>query len=151
MDLFSLNTLLFAFKWVFAGLIYFALIVVVIAVRREMRLRLGAGQPLPSSAPGRLIVLDPGGAAGIRAGSAIPLRSENRLGAETDNDIVLNDGFVSGHHARLRWDGAEWWLEDLGSVNGTFVNRRQCRPYKPEPIPTGAALQLGEMKFELAE
>ncbi len=151
MDLFSLNTLLFAFKWVFVGLIYFALIVVVIAVRREMSLRLGAGQPLPSAAPGRLIVLDPGGAPGIRAGSAFPLAAENRIGAEADNDIVLEDTFISGYHARLRWDGAEWWLEDLGCKNGTFVNQRQCRPYRPEPVPPGAALRLGEMHFELAE
>jgi hypothetical protein len=151
MDLFSPNTVLFALKWVFTGLVYFALIVVVIAVRREMRLRLGAGQPLPSAAPGRLVVLDPGGAAGIRAGTTIALRSENRLGAEADNDIVLEDTFVSGHHARLRWDGAEWWLEDLGSKNGTFVNRRQCRPFQPEPVPPGAALRLGEMQFELTE
>ncbi|HUF38589.1 MAG TPA: FHA domain-containing protein [Anaerolineales bacterium] len=151
MDLFSIHTLLFAFKWVFVGLIYLALIVVVITVRREMGLRLGAGRPLPGSAPGKLIVLDPGGAPGVLAGSAIPLRSENSLGAEQDNDIVLEDSFVSGHHARLRWDGAEWWLEDLGSQNGTFVNQRQCRPYKPEPVPPGAALRLGEMQFELAE
>jgi hypothetical protein len=151
MDLINLNTLLFAFKWVFVGLIYFALIVVVIAVRREMGLRLGGGQALPSAAPGRLIVVNPGGAVGIRAGSTIPLRSENSLGAEPDNDIVLEDTFVSGHHARLGWDGAEWWLEDLGSKNGTFVNQRQCRPYKPEPVPPGAALRLGEIKFELAE
>jgi hypothetical protein len=151
MDLINLNTLLFAFKWVFVGLIYFALMVVVIAVRREMGLRLGGDRPLPSTAPGRLIVLDPGGAAGVPAGTAIPLRSENRIGAESDNDIVLGDAFVSGHHARLSWDGAEWWLEDLGSQNGTFVNRRQCRPYKPEPVPPGAALRLGEMQFELAE
>jgi len=151
MDLFSLNTLLFAFKWVFVGLIYFMLVVVLIAVRREMGQHLGTRRPFASAAPGRLIVMDPGGAPGLPVGSAIPLQADNRLGVEQDNDIVLEDPFISGHHARLRWDGVAWWLEDLGSKNGTFVNRRKCRPYKPESVPPGAALRLGDMQFELSE
>lgn len=151
MDFFSFDTMLYAFKWVFVGLIYLVMLVVLIAVRREMSLRLGGGRPLAAGAPGRLKVLSPGGASGFQAGSVIPLAAENRLGAERDNDIVLDDDFISAHHAVLRWDGSEWWLEDLGSKNGSFVNRRQCRPYQPEPVPPGAVLRLGEAEFELAE
>jgi pSer/pThr/pTyr-binding forkhead associated (FHA) protein len=63
----------------------------------------------------------------------------------------LQDQYVSAHHARLRWDGASWWLEDLGSRNGTFVNRKRCTPLQATLLPPGGLLQVGGMAFELLE
>ena len=121
-DFFSINTLLFAAKWAFVGLIYSVLLIVVVAVRREMSLRLGRGQPLPSAAPGKLRILANGSDPNAVPGNILPLALENTLGAAEDNGIVLLDNFISSYHARLRWDGARWWVEDLDSKNGTFVN-----------------------------
>jgi pSer/pThr/pTyr-binding forkhead associated (FHA) protein len=45
-----------------------------------------------------------------------------RLGRSPDNDIILRDPATSGHHARLERRGDQFWLVDLGSTNGTFVN-----------------------------
>ncbi len=61
------------------------------------------------------------------------------------------NSFVSGYHARLRWDGTSWWLEDLGSRNGTFVNGKPCAPYRPEAVSTGDNIQLGDMSLQLYE
>ena len=36
--------------------------------------------------------------------------------------MVLNNGYASGEHALLSWRGGQWWLEDLGSRNGTLLN-----------------------------
>jgi hypothetical protein len=69
MNLTSTTTLLFAGKWVFVGLVYFALLVVLVAVRREMALRLRTGQALPSTAAGRLLLLNAGGATAAKAGA----------------------------------------------------------------------------------
>lgn len=45
-----------------------------------------------------------------------------RIGRATDNDLVLQDGQVSRHHARLQMRAGLLVLADLGSTNGTFVN-----------------------------
>ena len=44
------------------------------------------------------------------------------IGRRDDNDLVLkNDTFVSRHHAKLHYQGSQWWLEDINSTNGTFT------------------------------
>jgi hypothetical protein len=149
MELFSIQTLLLAGKWLFVALIYFVLFIVVVAVRREMALRLPSGPALASTAVGRLLLHQAGNDPTARAGAVWPLKPDNSLGAAPDNDIVLADALVSGHHARLRWDGAGWWLEDLGSTNGTFVNGQRLVALTAQRIALGAHLQLGDMLLEL--
>lgn len=145
----SLNTLLFAGKWVLISLVYFILIIVVITVRREMTSHT-TGQERPAAvAAGRLKVINAGSDKRFVPGHTFLLKLETRLGAEADNDLVLRDQYVSKHHARLHWDGAVWWIEDLGSSNGTTVNGRSCLPWNPQPIQGGARMQLGDVLLEL--
>ena len=151
MPFFSTPTLLFAGKWLFVGLIYFVLLVVLVAVRREMALRLRVGQPLPSTAVGRLMVNQVGSDASARPGAVWLLKPETTLGADPGNDVVLNDKLVSGRHARLRWDGAGWWLEDLSSKNGTFVNGQRIAAHTAQKVALGSTIQLGDMTFDLQE
>src|SRR5512136_2488961 len=117
------SVFLFIMKWIFLGLVYLVLFLLLIGVQREMRLRLP--QAVPSSGTvtlGRLRVIQPGGDPRLRAGAIITLRPETNIGSQAGNDLVLRDRFVSGQHARLRWDGASWWVDDLNSTNGTFIN-----------------------------
>jgi len=151
MDWISLNTLLYAGKWLLIGLIYLALFVVLIAVRREMSLRVGNKDAPVSSALGLLKVVHPGSDVRLHAGSLLNLNHETALGAAPDNDLVLGDRFISGHHARLHWDGTAWWLEDLGSTNGSMVNHNLCLPHTPQPVPAGSLIQVGDMSFELQD
>ena len=151
MELFSVHTLLFAAKWVFVGLIYFVVLVTLVAVRREMAQRLRVGPALPSTAAGRLVVSQPGSDPDAQPGAVLHLKVDNTLGADRDNDLVLHDQFVSNRHARLRWDGAGWWLEDLGSKNGTSVNGERLAPGEARRVAPGARIQLGDMVFELRE
>ncbi len=44
------------------------------------------------------------------------------IGRSEDNDIVIDDRWVSRHHARIRTEGSQYIVEDLGSKNGTLVN-----------------------------
>jgi hypothetical protein len=149
MESISVNTLLFAGKWALIGLVYFILIIIVITVRREMVHRT-VGQERPMAvAAGRLKVIESGSDRRILPGKILLLKPDTRLGAEIDNDYVLDDQFVSRYHARLRWDGAIWWIEDLGSSNGTTVDGQICPPRDPRPIRNGASLKLGDMIFEL--
>ena len=147
--MFTIQTLLFAAKWVFVGLIYLALLLVLVAVRREMALRLRSGQSLPSTAPGRLLVIEAGSDPQALPGVILLLKPETGLGADPDNDVILKDGFVSAHHASLRWDGAGWWLEDLGSKNGTFVDGERIVTMSARKLVPGSKLRLGDMVLEL--
>jgi hypothetical protein len=64
------------------------------------------------------------------------------IGREASSDIVLEDPQVSRRHARLTLQGASYFVEDLGSTNGTFVNGR--RVMSPTPLSPGDKLGLGD-------
>jgi pSer/pThr/pTyr-binding forkhead associated (FHA) protein len=147
----AFNTLLFASKWVFIGLIYVALSILILTVRREMAQRMKEKRPQVPAAPGRLRVLGAGKDKLLRPGQVLQLQPETALGAESENDIILSDPFVSSSHARIRWDGVRWWIEDLDSRNGTYLEGRRCPPHVPQPIPPGANIQLGDTSFELLD
>ena len=151
MDTFGWNTLLFALKWVFIGLIYFVLVFVVMAVRREMALRVKSSPEESVFSPGRLRVVSAGTDTKLQPGRMLELKPVTTLGTEPDNDIVLRDRFVSRAHTRLRWDGIGWWAEDLGSRNGTFVNNEPCPPNTPVKIEPGSTLVVGGVTFQLVE
>ncbi len=64
------------------------------------------------------------------------------IGRAPDNDVVLDDPSVSGHHARLSWSGATLVVEDLSSSNGTFVDGRRVRSERMRP---GQELRFGQV------
>ena len=151
MDLLAWNTLLFALKWVLIGLIYFVLFLLLLALRREVSLQMGKRQMPAPVVPGRLKVVNPGSDLKSRAGDILNLRPDTSFGSEINNDIVLGDKYISRHHARLQWDGANWWVEDLGSRNGTFINQIRCTPKTRQLLQVGSHLQAGDMIFELLD
>lgn len=144
-------TILFAARWVIIALVYFVLVVLFVGVYREASQRLGERPGKESISYGRLRVIHPGGDPRVAAGSILDLNITTSMGADPDNDIVLGDPFVSGHHLRLRWDGAVWWLEDLNSKNGTLVNRQPVKPGQPQALSRGAVINVGDMLMELIE
>lgn len=54
-------------------------------------------------------------------------KSEIKIGRHSDNDIVIDNIRVSRHHARIIKEGEDWFIEDLGSSNGTFVNGKKIK------------------------
>lgn len=63
-----------------------------------------------------------------------------RLGRGVDNDVVLEDPRVSRNHAELYLRGSEWYLRDLGSTNGTYVNNYGVRE---RALESGDRVSLG--------
>lgn len=70
-----------------------------------------------------------------------------RLGRAADNDVVLTDAEVSRHHAVIRWQEAEPWIEDSGSRNGTFVD--EVRLTAPQPLRPGQVIRLGRTRLQV--
>jgi pSer/pThr/pTyr-binding forkhead associated (FHA) protein len=56
---------------------------------------------------------------------------------------------VSRRHARILKRGEAITIEDLGSVNGTFINRKKLSPYIPEKLHNGDIVQLGTLLMEV--
>lgn len=143
------NLILFLVKWVMIGLFYAVLFILLFNVYREMARGVPKQKFSKSAHYGRLKVMAAGNALGLHMGSILNLTAETRLGADPDNDLPLNNSYISRHHACLHWDGTTWWVEDLNSRNGTVVNQHRCTPGSPYPVPDGSVLSLGDMTFEL--
>ncbi|RMF03951.1 MAG: FHA domain-containing protein [Chloroflexi bacterium] len=54
---------------------------------------------------------------------------------------------ISRRHARLFWRNSQWWIEDLGSLNGTFVNGTAVPPDSPVPLKNGDVVRCSHMSF----
>ena len=69
-------------------------------------------------------------------------QSEILLGRDTHCDIPLPDDTVSTRHARLSHHHGQWWLEDLGSTNGTRLNREKVSI--PTVVINGDQIECGK-------
>jgi pSer/pThr/pTyr-binding forkhead associated (FHA) protein len=150
---FAIGSLLLLGKWLLIGLIYLMLLIILLNVRREMKQRLANPELISTSIPGRLRILESGGDPTLTPGHILNLPTEMIFGADKKQlkkeDLTIQNRFVSGRHAKLSWDGANWWLTDLGSSNGSFVNGRQCPPDEKVYVPIGGTIQIGDVIFEL--
>lgn len=102
---------------------------------------------LPQRPLGQLVVVD-GAETGLTAGDRFPLQLITSLGRDLANTIVLPDVFASNAHALLTYRDGEWWLEDLDSRNGTFLNN--ARVTRPSVVREGDLITIGRvlMRFE---
>ena len=89
-----------------------------------------------------LVVRSGGGRAGEHFS---PEGERTTVGRSPDNDIFLDDVTVSRKHAVLVQDGGEFRIEDLGSLNGTFVNRRRID--SATRLESGDEVQIGKYRL----
>ena len=86
--------------------------------------------------------------AGSLSGTRLRLGSGPILiGRAEDSTLVLDDDYASTRHARLTQQGQEYFLEDLGSTNGTYLDR--ARVTTPTPVPIGVPIRIGRTVIEL--
>jgi hypothetical protein len=84
-------------------------------------------------------------AGGGRAGESFPLDGDRlTVGRRPDSDIFLDDVTVSRDHALLVRRGSDYYLDDCGSLNGTYVNRRRIESHR---LVDGDELQVGKYKL----
>jgi len=84
-------------------------------------------------------------AGGGRVGESFPLeRDRSTIGRRPDSDVFLDDVTVSRDHALIVRRGGVYHLDDLGSLNGTYVNRQRIDTKRLED---GDELQVGKYKL----
>jgi pSer/pThr/pTyr-binding forkhead associated (FHA) protein len=146
----------------FLILLWVLVLSIVGALRRDLavgkRARTGAPSPRearlhperepeaasPARQPARtLAVLE-----GPLAGTTVELAaSPILLGRAQEATLVLEDDYASGRHARLFPQGTRWFLEDLGSTNGTFLGENQLT--RAQPVEPGQKIRIGKTVMEL--
>lgn len=81
-------------------------------------------------------------------GTRVPLASSPiLLGRAQEATLVLEDDYASGRHARLFPQGSRWFVEDLGSTNGTFLADTQLT--RALPVELGVPIRIGKTVIEL--
>jgi hypothetical protein len=158
------DSLLTILKVIFLGLLYLFFLRVLRAVWTELRepktVQVAANPPGPAQpepAPrgrGRrqrrqgsecLVVLEPAN----REGQVFELGEELTVGRALGCGVALpDDTFVSQLHARVFRHNGSLYVEDLGSTNGTFLNRKQVSG--ATPLHKGDRLQVGKTILELS-
>ena len=95
------------------------------------------------SGPKALIVT-----AGALSGTRIALDGRPiMLGRADDSTLVLDDDYASTRHARISQSGDDWYVEDLGSTNGTYLDRNKVAG--PTRVPPGTPIRIGKTVIEL--
>jgi hypothetical protein len=154
------ESLLTILKFCFLALLYLFLLRVVRAVWAEVA-GPRATRPPPgaaaTAAPGRGR-RDRGSAKGVlrlkvveppeHSGRAYGLADELTVGRAAGCQITLDDTYASQLHARIFTKDGQLFVEDLGSTNGTYLNRKKVTA--PVPLHKGDRLQVGKTVMELS-
>ena len=140
-------------KFLFLGILYIFIARAVRVINQELK---GADAvavaprgkaPAPAKrskkkAPSKAAVIE-----GDKKGSTLSLDDELIIGRGEKCKLILDDTYVSTVHARIFAKGDTYMLEDLGSTNGTYLNRR--RVTSPIELQRGDQVKIGKTVLEM--
>ncbi|PHX60649.1 MAG: hypothetical protein CK552_04765 [Actinobacteria bacterium] len=143
----------------FLGLLWLFVLLTIFVLRRDLRQPAETrptGRPRQPKAPKpakvarqakvrgtKLVVTE-----GPLTGTVIPLNTAQvTIGRAPDSTVVIEDDYASSRHARVYPSEGAWLVEDLGSTNGTWINR--TRITTPTVLPVGVPLRVGRTTLQL--
>ena len=129
-------------RLLFLALLYLFLFRIARALVGDLR----AAAREPGAELGRLVVVASPGGEPVE-GTSLALDAIATIGRDVNNAIVVEDQFVSAEHAILTFRGRAWYVEDLGSTNGTFVNGSPVEGVLP--LGFGDVVQVGQVRLRL--
>jgi len=103
-----------------------------------------AGEPGAQHAAGKIALTK------IMEEGSLPVlfnKREVAIGRDPGNDLVLEDETVSSHHARLYFRQKQWWLDDGGSTNGTYLNGQLLNG--PTVVIDGDRVACGRIELDI--
>jgi hypothetical protein len=150
-----------ALKFAFLGVLYLFLLVIARSALRDLRGRGGDAFSAPdgtgmhavadvgrvAATDAALIVVNGGG---LTPGEEIDLFGGISIGRGDDADVRITDKFASGIHCRVHSRGNSYFVEDLESTNGTYLNGQELRG--EAPLHDMDSIRIGdtEFRFELS-
>ena len=151
----DLEPIAVALKFGFLAVLYLFLLWVTRTALRDLRTTSGPGvetgyHEQVEEAPGSdeaWLVVEAGG--GLKKGERFDLFGGVSLGRSPDADIRLDDRYASGIHARVFNRGGSYYVEDMGSTNGTLLNSQEL--HGEAELVEGDAIRIGdtELRMEL--
>ncbi len=111
--------------------------------RADKQSRTKPSRKPPRGAPSHVAVVE-----GANAGEEVPLDGAPLLiGRGPDAAVRLDDDYVSTRHARIAASGEQWFVEDLGSTNGTYIGSHRIT--QPTTLQLGSRIRIGKTTLEL--
>lgn len=99
----------------------------------------------PETAGGRIMVIETS-VPELKPGDSFGVGAEMVFGRGGRSDVVITDTFASTQHARVYLKEGQYWLEDLKSTNGTFLNEVQVK--QPIVLANGDRIRVGGVTFQ---
>lgn len=142
-------------RYLFLILLYLFIFRLTASMIQELRLgSLRESQPRPAQPPfqpvlsggdgAQLKVIDSGGEL-MQPGETFQLGNVTRLGRGPGNHIVFSRNFASQEHAQIVFRQGQYWLDDLGSLNDTWLN--EVRINRPTVLANGDRIRIGDVIF----
>lgn len=147
----QIDSFLLILRLLLIVLLYLFLMQVVISITRDLRKTAASSDDAGNRMPpvvGHLVVVD-SGPSNILPGTRFDLAPQTSIGRGPTNTIQLPDNFISAEHTRIWFRNGTWYVQDAGSVNGTYVNNKPA----VEPLITrpGDVVRVGYIQFKLTQ
>jgi hypothetical protein len=130
---------------VFLGLIYLFLFQIMAIIRSDMRASRKTAKTTHETGNCLEILSGEDSLEGAR-GNIIPLSTTISFGRDPSNSVQIFDSMVSNHHARISLLASGYFIEDLGSKNGTFVNDVMIS--QPVSLKRGDVIRIGMVSLK---
>jgi hypothetical protein len=144
-----------ALKFGFLAILYLFLFWVARSAIRDLSRgssEAGPAGPEPAKADGRADVqprLEVVAALGYEPGSLFDISGGARMGRSETSNIPVDDPYASSAHARIFPRDGFMYIEDMGSTNGTYLNRRQLK--SSERLRPGDSVRIGDTEYRYQE
>jgi len=150
----QLDVFLLILRLLLIVLLYLFLMQVVIAITRDLKKTAAVSANPENRAPpvvGHMIVVDNAdGISTLSPGMSFDLAPITSIGRGPTNTIQLTDNFISSEHTLIENHNGMWYVRDVNSKYGTYVNNQPAPANKPLPAKPGDIVKIGFISFKLS-
>lgn len=134
----------FVLKIAIIGVVYIIIFIALKIMYKDVK---NGGKTKVKKKPFGLEILNPGKNYNLKMGAVVPIQTGITIGRKEDNMLILNDEYVSSHHAKIFVKNTEYFVQDMKSTNGTLVNSKKVTD--KVLIKKGDIIEIGTAQFKV--